>query len=423
MEELLHYVWKHKIFPLRELKTMSGVPVEVIDPGLHNTDSGPDFFNAKIKMGDAVWAGNIEIHTSSSDWTAHGHHRDKAYDSVILHVAGQVDTGVYRTSGEEIPQLQLPCPDDVRDKYEELRGAEIKPRCYGILPSLPRLTVHSWFSALQTERFEQKTSVIRERLQRAGNHWEDAFFISLARNFGFGVNGDAFESWARLLSFRAIDKHRDNLFQVEAFFFGQAGLLEEKLTDPHYREMRREYRFLRYKFDLKQMDASLWRFLRTRPGNFPHVRIAQLACLYHHKEALFSLVMAAGDTDTVRELFSTDVSDYWKEHFSFYKIAPPSEKKLSKGSRDLLIINTIVPFLYAYGLHKGEEAYCRRATAFLEELKSENNYVTRTWHGVGISVHSAADSQALLQLQKEYCDKKKCLQCRFGYEYLKGRKS
>lgn len=419
----MHYVWKHKIFPLRELKTVSGLPVEVIDPGLHNTNSGPDFFNAKIKIGDAVWAGNIEIHTNSSHWFTHGHHRDKVYDSVVLHVADRVDADIFRTSGDAIPQLQLSCPEDVRDKYEELHAEGIKPRCYGIIPSLSQLTVHSWFSALQTERFEQKTNIIKERLRNVDNHWEDAFFISLSRNFGFGVNGDAFEAWAKLISYRAVDKHRDNLFQVEAFFFGQAGLLEEELSDPYYLEMQREYRYLRHKFNLKQIDVSRWRFLRTRPGNFPHVRIAQLAGLYHCKEALFSLIMEAEDTDKLRELFSTNVSDYWKEHFSFYKIALVSDKKLSKGSRDLLIINTVVPFLYAYGLHKAEEPYCQRATTFLEELKSENNYVTRTWNGVGIAVHTAADSQALLQLQKEYCDKKKCLQCRFGYEYLRGRKA
>lgn len=419
MEQLLHYVWKHKIFPLRELKTTSGLPVEVIDPGLHNMNSGPDFFNAKIKIGEAIWAGNIEIHTNSSDWFRHGHHTNKAYDSVILHVAGDVDADIFRTTGEEIPQMRLPCPEHVSNKYVELQREELKPRCNAILPSLSRLTIHSWFSALQTERFEQKTNVIRERLRNTNNHWEDTFFISLARNFGFGINGDAFETWARQVFFRAVDKHRDNLFQVEALFFGQAGLLEEELTDPHYMEMQKEYRFLRHKFDLKQMDASLWSFSRLRPGNFPHVRIAQLAALYHRQESMFSLIMAAGDIAELREVFSTDVSVYWKDHFSFHKASPPSDKKTGKGARDLLAINTVVPFLYAYGLHKGEDAYCQRATAILEQLKAENNYVTRMWDGVGISVNSAADSQALLQLQKEYCDKKRCLQCRFGFEYLK----
>ena len=423
MEQLLHYVWKHKIFPLQELRTVTGVPVEIIDVGLHNTNSGPDFFNGKIKIDGTLWVGNIEIHSISSDWVRHGHHKDKAYDSVVLHIAERIDCDVYRSNGEEIPQMQLACPDRVRSRYDELKRADMKPPCFSIIPSLPSLTVHSWLSALQSERFQQKTDVIKERLKLYNNHWEDTFFVSLARNFGFGINGDAFELWAKLISFRAIDKHRDNLFQVEAFFFGQAGLLNEDLPDPYYQELQREYRYLEHKFELRQMDASLWRFLRLRPGNFPHVRLAQLGYLYHKERSLFSRVMEAETIKEIRAILSTGTSDYWKAHFNFYKSSPASEKKLGNGVMDLLVINTVAPFLFAYGLHKGEEMFCLRAISLLEELRAENNYVTRLWDGVGIPVHSAADSQALIQLQKEYCDKKKCLYCRFGYEYLRNKQT
>ncbi|NDW12100.1 DUF2851 family protein [Bacteroides sp. 214] len=419
MEQLLHYVWKHKIYPLQELRTTSGSLVEVIDAGLPNMHAGPDFFNAKIKIDGTLWVGNIEIHTVSSDWMKHGHDANKAYDSVVLHVAGQVDCPVCRTNGEEIPQLQLTCPEHVRLRYQELKEADMKPPCFAIIPSLSKLTIHSWLTSLQTERFEQKTEVIKERLKLFGNHWEDTFFVSLARNFGFGLNGDAFEAWAKLLSFRSIDKHRDNLFQVEAFFFGQAGLLEEELTDAYYHSLQKEYAYLKHKFDLQQLDVSRWRFLRLRPGNFPHIRIAQLAYLYHTRNYLFSRTMEAETLAAVRENLATDVSDYWKEHYSFYKPAPRLEKKLGKGALDLIAINTVVPFLYAYGMHKGNELLCARASSFLEELKAENNHITRLWDGIGIPVHTAADSQALIQLQKEYCDKKKCLYCRFGYEYLR----
>lgn len=227
MEHLLHYVWKHKLFPLKVLQTTNGLPVEVIDPGLQNPNAGPDFFNAKLKIDGALWVGNIEIHTHSSDWFRHGHHSDKTYDSVILHVVSEADTEITRSNGEQIPQLLLTCPENVQSHYHELCVADHYPACYPILASLPKLTIHSWLTALQTERLEQKAQLIMQRLELCNNNWEDAFFITLARNFGFGLNGDTFETWAGLLPFRALGKHRNDLFQIEAFFYGLAGLLEE----------------------------------------------------------------------------------------------------------------------------------------------------------------------------------------------------
>lgn len=422
MEQLLHYVWKHKIFPLQVLRTTSGQPVEVIDPGLPNTNAGPDFFNAKLKIDGTLWVGNVEVHTQASDWLRHGHDRDRAYDTVILHVVGESNCDVYRTNGELVPQVLLPCPESVRQRYDELRQTEIYPPCYSILASLPKLTVHSWLSALQVERFEQKARAISQRLERFNRHWEDAFFITLARNFGFGLNGDAFEAWAGRLPFRAVDKHRDNLLQVEAFFLGQAGLLEEELpdADDYYLKLRKEFAYLQHKFELPApMTADQWRFLRLRPGNFPHVRLAQLAYLYHKEQSLFSRIMEAETLEAVKKILTIKASAYWEEHFNFKKASPRQEKRVGEGALNLIAINTVIPFLYAYGLHKADEVLCDRATRFLESLKAENNHVTRLWDGAGLPVFTAADSQALLQLQKEYCDKKDCLRCRFGYEYLK----
>jgi hypothetical protein len=419
MEQLLHYVWKHKIFPLKELQTTTGLPLEIIDPGLPNSNAGPDFFNAKIKINNILWAGNVEIHTLSSDWNQHGHQYDKAYDSVILHVAEQTNCEVFRSNGEKIPQLQLPCPENVRKHYDELCQTEIMPSCYTILHSLPKLTVHSWLTALQTERFEQKSKVIFERFKKHDSNWEDTFFITLARNFGFGLNGDAFELWANQLSFRAMNKHRDNLVQIEAIFFGQAGLLDEELQDERYLHLQKEYRYLRHKFELPQTDVSIWRFSKLRPDNFPHVRIAQLAFLYHQKRALFSRIMESDTVINAKTILSIGTSDYWEEHYSFNKTSPRRTKSLGNSALDLILINTVVPFLYTYGLYRGNEHLCERASTFLETLKAENNHIVRSWEGVGLSVHTAADSQALLQLRKEYCDKKKCLFCRFGYEFLR----
>ena len=404
------------------LQTTTGEPVEVIDAGLPNTNAGPDFFNAKLKIGGTLWVGNIEVHTLASDWMRHGHDKDAAYDNVILHVAETVDCEVFRANGVPVPQLQLPCPDPVRQRYDELSHAEIYPPCYSILSSLPKLTVHSWLSALQVERFEQKARVIATRLERCNNHWEDVFFITLARNFGFGLNGDAFEAWASRLPFRAIDKHRDNLFQVEAFFLGQAGLLDEELPDAdgYYLKLQKEFRYLQHKFELSvPMTATQWRFLRLRPGNFPHVRLAQLANLYYKERSLFSRIMEADTLEAVRKLLTVTTSPYWEEHFNFRKVSSSREKQVGKNAQNLIIINTVIPFLYAYGLHKADELLCERATGFLESLKAEDNHIIRHWSGAGLPVSTAADSQALLQLQKEYCDKKDCLRCRFGFEYLR----
>lgn len=419
MEQLLHYVWKHKIFPLKELKTTTGQQVEVIDTGLANTDAGPDFFNAKLKLDGVLWIGNIEIHERSSDWFKHGHHADAGYNSVILHIASEIDTEISRSNGERIPQIQLICPEAVRTNYKELLETDSYPPCYRIIPSLPPFTAHSWMTALQMERFEQKATLLNERLKRCQGNWEDAFFITLARNFGFGLNGDAFETWAHRLPFRAVDKHQNDLFQIEAIFFGQAGILEDSDGDGYYLRLKKEYTYLQHKFGLIPMDASLWRFLRLRPANFPHIRIAQLACLYHRAYGLLSRIMETETLQGVRDILKGGTSEYWLTHYTFGGSSPSRPKTLSNTSLDLLIINTVVTFLYAYGLHKGNRVLCARAGSFLEELKAENNYITRMWEQCGMKASNAADSQALIQLKKEYCDKKKCLYCRIGYEYLK----
>ena len=419
MERLLHYVWKYKLYASTSLATTEGLPIAVIDPGIQNTDAGPDFFNAKIKIDGTVWAGSVEIHEKASDWLLHHHDSDKAYDSVILHVTGVNDASICRMNGEPIPQLILTCPDYVCRNYHELVETESYPPCYRIIPTLSIFTIHSWMSALQLERFEQKASQLSERLKRCNSNWEDAFFITLARNFGFGLNGDAFETWANRIPLRAVDKHRDELFQIEAFFFGQAGLLQGTAGDEYYLRLKKEYEYLSHKFELTPMDVSQWRFLRLRPTNFPHIRIAQLAVLYHRSYGLLSRIMEAETVTKVHEILKGGTSAYWVNHYTFEHLSPSRPKTLSNSSLDLLIINTVATFLYSYGIHKGKEEYCARAGAFLEELKAEYNYITRMWEQCGIKAANASDSQALIQLKKEYCDKKKCLYCRIGYEYLK----
>ncbi len=433
MEQLLHYVWKHKMFPLGELQTTDGLRVEVIDPGLHNHHSGPDFFNAKIKINGTLWVGNVEIHDKSSDWFLHGHDKDKAYDNVVLHVTGNPDRDVTNTEGQYIPQMQLDVPNIVRENYEELLRTDQYPPCYKIIPDLPRLTIHSWMAALQTERLEEKTEAIQRRADRMNGSWEDAYFMTLARNYGFGINGDAFEEWAAHIPFSAVAHHRDNLFQIEAIFLGQAGLLQteaiperyqqEALNEGYFAKLRNEYLYLAHKFSLKPMDFKLWKFLRLRPQNFPHIRLAQMANLYYEHRTGLSQLLECKDTIALSELMKTKVTPYWESHYTFGSVSSENAKNLSPFSINLLIINTCIPMLFAYGRHSANEGLCDRAFDLLEQLKAENNYIIRLWKECGLDVKNAGDSQALIQLKKEYCDKKECLRCRIGYEYLKKLKN
>ena len=430
MEQLLHYTWKHKLWPLAPLATTDGREVEVIDPGLYNRrDSGPDFFNAKVRIGGTLWVGNIELHQRASDWYLHGHDRDAAYNNVVLHVVGQADADVLTAEGNYLPQLVLEVPQQVRDNYEQLLHTDQYPPCYRIIPQLSRLTVHAWLAALETERLEQKTEAIAQRARRCGGSWEDAYFVTLARNFGFGINGDAFEQWALNIPLQAVGKHRDDLFQIEAIFMGQAGLLaaesiperhrEAALSDGYFQRLSAEYRYLQHKFSMQPMDAAQWRFLRLRPQNFPHIRLSQLAQLYFERRTSLSPLLECETLDALRQLLQTHATPYWQQHYVFGQEGKPNEKRLSASSLTLLIINTAIPVLFAVGRHRQKEAWCDRAFDFMEQLKAEQNHITRMWQECGLEVRSAADSQALIQLKREYCDRRDCLRCRIGYEYLK----
>lgn len=429
MEQLLHYTWKHKLFPLKELHTSDGRLVEVIDPGLQNYDAGPDFFNAKVRISDTVWVGNVEIHDKSTDWYLHGHDKNRDYDNVVLHVAKVLDTEVMKSNGDYVPQLQLDIPQHVIDHYHELRQSDMYPPCYKAIPNFTSLLIHSWMAALQAERLEQKTEAIHQRVKLCNGDWENAYFVTLARNYGFGINGDVFEQWAYKIPLSAVAHHRDDLFQIEAIFMGQAGLLEldaipecyqkDALNEGYFARLRNEYQYLAHKFSMKPIDFKLWRFLRLRPQNFPHIRISQLANLYYQQKAGLSQLVECDTIDQLRSVLGSQVTPYWETHYTFGSTSDRNEKHISTGSINLLMINTAIPMLFAYGRHKKKEVLCDRAFDFLEQLKPENNHIIRMWREVGLPVKSAGDSQALIQLKKEYCDKKDCLRCRFGYEYLK----
>ena len=430
MEALVRYVWKHRLFPLGGLKTTDGLPIEVMQPGMENRSDGPDFFNAKVKIGDTLWVGNVEVHRRSSDWRLHGHHTNVRYDSVVLHVAETVDIPLERTDGTRIPQLELKVPPHIAVNYEQLRQTDHYPPCHRVIPTLSTLTIHSFLSSLLCERLEQRADLIVQRYEAHDKNWDDALFSTIARNFGFGTNGDAFDEWARRINFRAVDKHADNLLQVEAIFFGQAGLLADEAVpeyyradlaaDEYYQSLCREYRFLAHKFGLTPMNHTLWHYLGMRPANFPHVRLAQLAMLYHEHRIGVSRLLAAPDRKAITALFDVCASAYWDTHYVFASTtSTPMKRRITDNAVTLLLINSVAPFYYCYGRRKDDERYCEQAALLLEQLKAENNYIIRNWTECGLLVKHAADSQALIQLKKQYCDRRDCLRCRIGYEYLK----
>ena len=432
MESLVRYIWKHRLLPSTELKTTDGQPIEVIHPGMENRSDGPDFFNAKVKISGTLWVGNVEIHGRTSDWYSHGHDTNVRYDSVVLHIAETVDQTLLRTDGTPIPQLELKVPQHIADNYEQLHKAEHYPPCHLIIPTLSGLTIHSFLSSLLCERLEQRASLITQRYETHGMNWDDALFCTIARNFGFGTNGDAFDEWARRIDFRAVDKHADNLLQVEAIFFGQAGLLTsdavpeyyhaDLANDEYYQALCCEYKFLAHKFGLSPMNHTLWRHLGMRPANFPHVRLAQLAMLYHERCISVSKLLAAPDRKAIITLLDVSASSYWDTHYVFGSTTSrPIKRRITENAVTLLLINSIAPFYYSYGRRKNEESYCEQAVLLLEQLKAENNYIIRGWADCGLLVKHAADSQALIQLKKQYCDRRDCLRCRIGYEYLKAK--
>ena len=430
MEQLLHYVWKHRLFALQNLCTTDGEPLEVIDTGLHNTNAGPDFFNAKIKINDTVWVGNVEIHERSSQWYQHAHDKDERYNNVILHVVAQADKPVFSQDGKQLVQMELAVPQETHRHYTELIATDHFPPCYKIIPQLPRLMIHGWLTVLQTERLEQKTKTVLQRLEQYKGSWENALFVTLARNYGFGINGEAFEMWANHIPLHAIAHHRDNLFQIEALFLGQAGLLEEAFIPKRYLskaheegyfdKLRNEYLYLARKFSLQPMNAHQWLFLRLRPQNFPYIRLSQLAQLYFSNKVKLANIIACENIEQLRETLATAVTPYWQTHYVFGEESKKSSKHLSTASINRLIVNTVIPILFAYGRYQGDDKLCDRALQLLEQLKTEDNRIIRMWKDCGLEVANASDSQALIQLKNEYCDKRECLRCRIGYEYLKG---
>ena len=428
-EDLLHFIWKHRFLPLTEQKTLTNLPLEVLDPGLHNTDAGPDFFNAKVKIGSTIWVGNVEMHIQAEDWYAHEHDKNPVYDTVILHVSLQSHCEVKNSRGELIPQFLISVPPYLKERFEHLKISKELIPCRSVFSTIPLISKNSWMERLLVERLEERYQRIYRYFIDSHYNWNTVFFITLSRAFGFGKNSDAFERWAKNLPYSYLRRHSSNIFELEALFFGTAGLLKKQSMPEHFwgktvegmqyfDALLQEYRYLGHKYELREMNYTMWKYLRTRPYNFPHVRIAQMAALYQ----LFcykTMDILEGKLDFKVELKNLKFTSYWSKHYCFNSPEESMLFKLTERSLQLLELNCIIPLIYAMGKYKGEENHMQMAVDRISCLLPENNQIIRTWIESGIEVKSAADSQALLQLQKRYCDRKDCLRCRFGMEYLR----
>lgn len=418
-EEFLHYLWKYKLFNTSNLRTQTNEKVEVINPGLHNMDAGPDFFNAKIKIGETTWAGNVEIHLKSSDWYQHQHHTDKAYDNVILQVVYQHDKDVYLSNNSLVPTIEIQFDEILLKNYEKLIDSESWIACEKELNTVDEFLIQKWIETLMIERLEDKALRIKQQLKQTQNNWEETFYRHLARNFGFKLNAEPFELLARSLPLKVLAKHKNNLMQIEALLFGQAGFLNDETGDDYYLKLKREYQFLNRKFQLKPIAKHLWKFLRSRPGNFPTVRIAQFAALIFQSKSLFSKIMDEPDAQKIRQMLQAKPSEYWESHYHFNKKSVKKTKPLGQSAIQILLINTVVPFLFVYGKHRGEEEFCDRAVGLLSQIKPENNSIILKWERLGLKPNNAFESQALIQLKNKYCTFKKCLQCQIGSYIIK----
>lgn len=420
MEQILQYVWQHRLWRNEDMVTNDGRRVRVLDPGLLNTDAGPDFFNAKVEIDGQVWVGNVEIHVRATDWRRHRHDTDTAYDSVILHVVQLDDAPVYRTNGERIPQVVLDCSPRFAERLQQLVNDRTVLPCASQLPSVPAIVVTEWIQALAFERLHSKVDRIATLRDSFAGSWEDVCYVMLARTLGFGLNSDALERLARRTPLRLLHKHSDSILQLEALLLGQAGLLDANKanSDKYVEQLTREYAFLANKFSLKPMEPEAWKMFRIRPQAFPHRRIALLAHYVHDGFNLMHSILEAQGEKQLRQLFQVELTGYWERHYTLGKEAPTATRALSNASIDIVLINLVAPLYYAYGSLTGDYLMTDKAIELLESLKPENNAIVAQFVHAGLRCDDALTSQALIQLRKAYCEPRKCIYCRIGHRLL-----
>ena len=420
-EDLLHYIWKHKLFFSDALKTAVGEEITVVSTGIHNQNAGPDFFNAQVKIGAQLWAGNVEIHLKSSDWYVHNHEQDANYDNVILHVVWEHDVEIHNSENSVIPTLELQqfVSKDLLQKYQKLFSKPQKwINCEQDIVKVDDFVFSNWLERLYFERLERKSILIYELLEKTMFDWEAVLFQLLARNFGLKVNADSFFEMASSLDFAVVRKQWSNQQQLESLFFGQLGMLNETIENQYFIDLKNEYLYQQKKYKLDVPTKNTVQYFRLRPTNFPTIRISQLASLYHVHQNLFSKIMQLETVDEIYDLFQVSTAAFWETHYTFEKESPKRVKKLTKSFVDLLLINTIIPLKFVYQKHIGkldESAILN----LIQQLKSEKNSIIDKFNELKIKSINAFETQALLQLKNEYCAPQKCFQCAVGNWLLK----
>lgn len=415
-EAFIQYIWKMKLFNHSALKTTEGDNILIINSGIHNFHSGPDFTNARIKIGDTTWAGNVEIHIKTSDWKNHHHPRDRAYDNVILHVVYEHDD-----AENKLPTLILKdlIDGELISVYNFMMQTSAWIPCEKNIRSIPEIIIKDQLTRLLTERIEKKALDFEQRLYLNKNDWEETCYQLIARNLGTNINADPFERVARSLPYKTILKHNNNPMQIEALLFGQAGFLEGNFREIYPHQLQAEYKFLKKKYDLEGIRPLEWKFLRMRPANFPTIRMSQFANFVAKNDKIFSKIIDLTDPKKIKKLFEVQAADYWKEHYHFKKSVSVKSTTLGNDMINLILINTIVPLLFLFGKSNGDDQFIIRAVDLLENLDAENNAIIRNWGNIGIKPKHAGESQGLLELKNNYCSNKRCLECALGHKILK----
>lgn len=419
-EDFIHYIWKYKKFNFSNSKTTNGEELTILNSGDYLQKEGPDFFNAQIIIADQKWAGNIEIHVKSSDWYLHHHEKDVNYNNVILHVVWNHDTPIFRKDNSEIPVFEIKnyVSQDVQHTYRELSTKKSWIYCENQIKNINSFVLSNWQERLFLERLEEKSRPIQELLIETQQDWEAVLFYLLAKNFGLNTNGDAFYKIAKSLTFSLIQKESLEVIYIEALLFGQANLMPDDVEDNYPKELKAWYDYLAVKYKLNKPTLENIQFFQHRPDNFPTIRLAQLAMLYHLQRNLFSKIISAKNLTEIQSLFELSVNGYWKTHYNFDKPSPKKAKSLSKEFINLLIINTIIPIKFAYAQNQGKES-AEILIDLLATIPAEKNNIIEKFSIFGIKSKNAFETQALLQLKNNYCNSKKCLNCAIGLDLLK----
>jgi len=419
-EDFLHYLWKFKKFDTSNLTTSNGEKLTIENSGSYLQLAGPDFFNSQITIENQKWAGNVEIHLKSSDWYVHHHERDSNYDSVILHVVWDHDVEIYRKNNTEIPVLILKnlVSKETLNNYQSLVSPKSWIFCEKQIESVNSFIMLNWQERLFFERLERKSKPIFDLAESSLHDWDAILFCQLAKNFGLNTNGDSFYNMANSIPFSIIRKEGNDLFNLESLLFGIAGLLEINKEDHYYKKLKGNFDYLIQKYQLQSNSFTSLQFFKHRPDNFPTIRVSQLANVYYCQQQLFSKIIKADNVATIYEIFDKSVSEYWETHYQFDKISPKKKKALSKSFIDLLIINTIIPLQFAYAKSKGKEI-SEKLISLLNQVKPEANAIIDKFSSFGLKAQNAFETQALLQLKNEYCNKNRCLGCSIGMELLK----